>query len=292
MFVRDRTKSGDACLRHENFKSQVGYTLGNRRVEYANAIIAVDKYGHPIHRDSGRDTVGDIQGGTFIKAKDRAIGSWWHGCPVKKKGSGFKPIRDREFNVDDAYELIDAAVKDGAEVPEDAIGIVYAASKEDGEQELIFIPSNFGQKLLAPNRNGPYTQGTDVHDLDAGGKADQKNYAKLQSAWIPMTPSYSPSSGSGGSPNFFFGAAVGIFGGPPGGINLIPAQDDNGDVINIGFSDDPVIEFGSPNDEGGGIVSVGPSDGPGVGFSSPNDEGGGIVDVGVGFSQNGLDITT
>jgi len=258
--------SGTWSFRDEDYLSR-GTSIGARWCAYAHSLKSIDEDGTV---DTNK-TTGDIQGGTFIKGEERLMGSWWHGCPVIKVSGGFKPIRDRSFSPDSLYDLIDAAVKDGSEVPEGATGIVYAASKESGSQELIFMGSDFASKLLAPNRNGPYPTGSEVYDLDSSGKADPANFALLQSAWKVMTPSYAPTSGStsSGVPGggLFAGAAGGGLGNVPGGGVLIPGAA-------AGGGGEGTATVGILGDDAGGLLFDGSSGGGNVGTV---DGGGGLL---------------
>lgn len=229
---------GVPSFRDESYKER-GMPLETRWVSYAHGIKTIDENGN-VNRDK---TTGDIQGAAFARpAGDRKIGSWWHGIPVVKSGSGFIPIRDKSFTGDKNYEIIEAAVKDGYEVAEGSIGIICAATKEDGEQELIFMGGgDVAQKLLAPNRNGSYLSGTEVFDLNSVGEPDIENHAHLQSFWKVMRPNYDTGSGQ----QALFGQfAVGAFGGVPGGLTLQEPSQDGSGTINVGFLDGPSSPFG------------------------------------------------
>lgn len=215
MFTRQFNQHGSESYRDRSFNEREGYHIGNRLVEYAHEILSIEAFASRRDRGSGtsENTLGDILGPVFIQTKTpgnaspegRPIGSWWHGCPVvitsASGGPGgvtALPIFDSTYGPDDRYEEIPIPTRDGEPLPEVGdLGIVYSATKEDGEAELVFIGSPPPEELMAVNRNPFYDAGSDVYDAAPDGTPDPSFVAKLQSYWRVVNPSGSLFSGPG-----------------------------------------------------------------------------------------------
>jgi len=274
MFIQHPHEAGIQSFRDQSYQER-GTSLGARTVSYALSLKSIDEEGNT----NTDKSIGDILGSVLVKGGERGMASWFHACPAVKTANGFLPIRDRSFSADQGYLPFSAAVYAGAEVPNGIPGIVLCATKETGEQELLFFGSAASggpaKMLLAPNRNGEYTFGTDVHDLDSEGKVDMSTYAKLQSAWKVMKPSYAPVSGSTSAPAYFFnnaGQGVNVGLAPGGGALVLNPQQNNGNGN---------VTVGILPDGAGGIN---------ITDNNPDTTPDKIVSVGVGNPNGGLNI--
>ena len=217
-FTREAHMHGFESYRDGSYneESRDGTTIATRMVQYVHEILAIDPLSNL--RDRGNGTIecrtGDLLGPVFIKSatpgtedtEKRPIGSWWHGAPVivteATEGpppgeSGVPasvkvlPIFDTAYEGDDRYEAVEVSPFPGSPLPEiGSIGILKSATKEDGEAELLFLPSSLN-RLIAPNlRGAKYDRGTYVYDLEGeeGDEPSEEFKAQLQTTWRVMRP--------------------------------------------------------------------------------------------------------
>lgn len=236
-FTREYQVHGFESFRDRTFRSR-GISIAERLVEYSHEILEVDLDTNLKDRGNGRPecTTSDVLGQVFIPSatpgtespEGRPIGSMWHGCPVRVTSStsgpapgesgvpgssSARPIFDGSYAPDDRYVETSFSTFPDEPPPEvGTIGILYSATKEDGDPELIFIgPSK--QKLLAPNLPpADFSRGTYVYDMESADEPSETYKAQLQSAWrvlVPKAGGWSNSVNSSGGENTFLAWQLG-----------------------------------------------------------------------------------
>lgn len=214
-FTREYQVHGFESFRDRTFRSR-GISIAERLVEYSHEILEVDLDTNLKDRGNGRPecTTADVLGQVFIPSatpgtedpEGRPIGSLWHGAPVRVVSSTpgpppgesgvpasieVLPIFDSSYGEDERYAPLAVSPFPGDPVPEvDAIGIVFSATKEDGDPEYVFMGPT-SNRLLAPNlRGADFTRGTYVYDLEGeeGDEPSEEYKAQLQTAWRVMRP--------------------------------------------------------------------------------------------------------
>ncbi len=211
--MRTRTfhQDGSMCLRDGTYKDREGFEIDNRFGEFAHSIDEIDDRGHKTR------STGDILGQVFFEREDgeRPIGSWFFACPARTVSSNeIRPIANKDYEADERYPAVQYTTPpEIGEIPNGTVGVALTATKEDGDQEVLFFPSmGGGTTLIASNRNDFPELGTDVFDINEDGEPDPGKVAKLQSHLRVMNFVIEPDDGS--PPPSSFGALGknGIFG--------------------------------------------------------------------------------
>lgn len=306
-YTRTFEQDGSPCFRDKNWSERGEEGVALRYGEFPHAVTSVDEIEGPQRIDSdGTPTYGDLLGQIFFKPKTaysgqgRGIGSWFHAAPCVVTGDlQCLPVKDSTYAPDDRYEPIPFQLPPNTQdLPVGTLGLLLAATKEDGDQEPVFFGGSALSRLIAANRGTPYTDGTDVYDLNAAGEPDPLFNAKLQSAWMVMTPGYGPTSA--GQPfvnaNFFmnFAQAVGfnVNGNNNGGLSFINPQ--TGQPINVGFlpngANGLVFQQPQGNAPQGGVVNVGVNNGPIPVNFQPQGPQNNVVNIGIQNNQPQLDF--
>lgn len=283
--------------------------LSMRFSEIGVAVTGFHEEEGPTYTEGESDTVGDYPSQLFFKSattyagQGRGIGSWFHAAPCVVTGDlQCLPVKDSTYAPDDRYEPISFQLPPNTQdLPVGTLGLLLAATKEDGDQEPVFFGGSALSRLIAANRGTPYTDGTDVYDLNAAGEPDPIFNAKLQSAWMVMTPGYAPTSSSQPfvNPNFFmnFAQAVGfnLNGQNNGGLSFVDPQ--TGQPLNVGFLPNGAngLVFQNPysNSPTGGVVNVGANTGPVPAVFQPQGPQNNVVNIGIFTQDNqpGLDFS-